>query len=257
MLRIHRVVVGLASVALVAVVAAGCSSAPGDEESSGANDLSADKAKKDAGAGKDAGKDSGADAGKDAGKDSGGGGGGGSGDGDGTPVRNACTSSLGSALKGSFGRLDGTIVSIVDPGGSSKCNGDSTHIHLQVLMNDAIYDVAINVDGGYWYQADVPLPGSPWAEGYYEDSLDYTTDLGVKSTQFTSISQSALSTALEQQLATVNHITTYGTIYTGSDAGSGMHDIHFESKGKDGAIFLQPLSADAHMILFRFSGDTF
>jgi hypothetical protein len=260
MLRIRRVVVGLASVALVSVVAAGCSSAPGDEESSGANELSADKAKKDAGvdSGKDAGKDSGADAGKDSGSspDSGGGGGG-SGDGDGTPVRNTCSSTFGSALKGSFGRLDGTIVSIVDPGGSSKCNGDSTHLHLQVLMNDAIYDVAINVDGGYWYQADVPLPGAPWAEGYYEDSLDYTTDLGVKSTQFTAISQSALSTALEQQLATVNHITTYGTIYTGSDAGSGMHDIHFESKNKDGAIFLQPLSADAHMILFRFSGDSF
>jgi hypothetical protein len=250
MLRIHSVVVGLASVALVSLVAAGCGSAASDEEGTGANDLSADKAKKDAGAdaGKDAGKE---DAGKDSGTTTD------SGSGDGTPVRNTCSSTYGSALKGSFGRLDGTVVSIVNPGGSSKCNGDSDHVHLQVLMNGDIYDVAIDVTDGYWYQADVPLPGAPWAEGYYEDSLDYTTDLGVKSTQFTTISQSAVTTQLEQLLATVNHITTYGTIYTGSDAGSGMHDIHYESKNKDGALFLQPLSSPAHMILFRFSEDSF
>ncbi len=259
MVRIDRVLAGLASVAFTSFVmsAAGCSSAPADDDGSGANELSADKAKKkDAGA-EDAGKDAGKDSGVDAGKDSGTGTDSGSGSGDGTPVRDACTSAFGSALKGSFGRLDGTVVSIVDPGGSSKCNGDSSHLHIQVLMDGDVYDVAVNVDGGYWYQADVPLPGSAWSEGYYEDSLDYASGLGVSSSQFTAISQSALTTALEQQLASVNHITTYGTIYTGSDAGSGMHDIHYQSTNKDGAIFLQPLSAQAHMILFRFSGDSF
>ena len=253
-MRIDRVLPGLASVALVSLLAAGCSSAPADDDGSGANDLSADRKKKDAGAA-DAGRDSGVDAGKDAGHDSGTGSD--AGGGDGTPVRDACTSELGSALKGSFGRLDGTVVSIVDPGGSSKCNGDSSHLHIQVLMDGDVYDVAVNVDGGYWYQADVPLPGSPWSEGFYEDSLDYEKTLGVSSTKFTAISQSALTTQLEQQLATVNHITTYGTIYTGSDAGSGMHDIHHESTNKDGAIFLRPLSSPAHMLLFRFAGDTF
>jgi hypothetical protein len=257
MLRINRLLAGLASVALVSVMtaAAGCSSAPTDDDGTGANDLSADsKKKKDAGpedAGKDAGKDSGADAGKDSGSGTD------AGSGDGTPVRNACTSDFGSSLKGSFGRLDGTIVSIVNPGGSSKCNGDSSHIHLQVLMNDDVYDVAIDVTDGYWYQADVPLPGTPWKEGYYEDTLDYVNDLGVHSTDFVKVTESALETDLEQQLASVNHITTYGTIYTGSDAGSGMHDIHYESTNKDGAVFLQPLSSPAHMILFRFSEDTF
>jgi hypothetical protein len=251
MLRMNRVLAGLASVSLVSFMtaAAGCSSAPTDDDGTGANDLSADKTKKDAGAADSGKEDAGKDAGKDSGTDSG--------SGDGTPVRNACTSDFGSSLKGSFGRLDGTIVSIVNPGGSSKCNGDSSHIHLQVLMNDDIYDVAINVDGGYWYQADVPLPGSAWKEGYYEDSLDYVKDLDVKSTDFVKVTESALETSLEQQLASVNHITTYGTIYTGSDAGSGMHDIHYESTNKDGALFLQPLSAQAHMILFRFSEDSF
>ena len=252
MLRIDRVLTGLASVALVSFMTAGagCSSAPTDDDGTGANDLSADRKKKDAGP-EDAGK---ADASKDAGKDSGSND---AGSGDGTPVRNACSSTFGSALKGSFGRLDGTIVSIVNPGGSSKCNGDSSHIHLQVLMNDAIYDVAIDVTDGYWYQADVPLPGTPWKEGYYQDSLDYVNDLGVHSTDFVKVTESALETDLEQLLASVNHITTYGTIYTGSDSGSGMHDIHYESTNKDGAVFLQPLSSPAHMILFRFSEDSF
>ncbi len=205
----------------------------------------------------DAGHDAGADAGKDAGKDSGADGGVDSGTGDGTPTRNACTSKFGSALKGSFGRLDGYVVAVVNPSSSSQCNADSSHVHIQVEMNGAVYDVAVNVDGGYVYEANVPLPGAAWSEGWYEDPLDYETTLGVSSSEFTATSQSALSTKLEGELATANHITVYGTTYTGSDAGSGIHDIHYESTNKDGALFLDPLSADAHAILFRFSGDSF
>ena len=201
--------------------------------------------------------DAGHDAGSDAGKDAGAEGGVDSGTGDGTPTRNACTSTFGSALKGSFGRLDGYVVSVVVPSSSSKCNADSSHIHIQVEMNNAVYDVAVNVDGGYVYEANIPLPGAAWSEGWYQDGLDYEGTLGVSSSEFTAISQSALTTKLESELATANHITVFGTTYTGSDAGSGMHDIHYESTNKDGAVFLDPLSADAHALLFRFSGDSF
>src|SRR4051794_24097371 len=63
---------------------------------------------------------------------------------DGAPTRIACTSSFGAALTNTptFGRLDGYLVAIVPPGGGSACNADSSHLHLQVRMNGAVYDVA-------------------------------------------------------------------------------------------------------------------
>src|SRR5690349_2831550 len=63
---------------------------------------------------------------------------------DGAPMRLPCTGSFGSALSTSYGRLDGYLVAIVPPG-NGGCNADTDHIHLQVKMNGAIYDVAVNV----------------------------------------------------------------------------------------------------------------
>src|SRR5512142_2781857 len=48
----------------------------------------------------------------------------GEGGGDGTPVRLPCTSALGSALGGSYGRLDGRLVALVPPR-TSGCPSDS------------------------------------------------------------------------------------------------------------------------------------
>ena len=65
---------------------------------------------------------------------------------DGTPTRQACTSLFGDKLSGSdtFGRLDGYLVAIVAPSGMNSCNADTSHVHLQVKMMNAIYDVAID-----------------------------------------------------------------------------------------------------------------
>src|SRR5262245_28138772 len=64
---------------------------------------------------------------------------------DGAPVRQPCTDSFGSALTAEYGRLDGILVAIVRPG-SGPCNADSGHVHLQVRVDSAVYDVAINVE---------------------------------------------------------------------------------------------------------------
>src|SRR5882757_3056191 len=63
---------------------------------------------------------------------------------DGAPLRLPCTSTFGNAMTATFGRLDGFLVAIVPPG-SSNCQGDASHIHLQLQVNGAIYDVAVNV----------------------------------------------------------------------------------------------------------------
>jgi hypothetical protein len=238
---------GLGAFLFLTTILVACSGAPGDDATG--NDQALSDAKK-----KDAGADSGT-------KDAGGGGGGGaqdSGSGDGTPVRKACSGSFGRGLSGSFGRLDGYVVSIVPRGGSKTCNGDSTHVHMQVSMQGALYDVAVNVDGGYLLEKNIPLPDGAWSEGWHpSDGLDYSKTLGLKSTDFTSVPEATLTTELENALASVNHISVFGSTYTGSDSGSGIHDIHRQSTNHDGAIFLDPTSAIPQALLFRFSTDSF
>src|SRR5262245_11877839 len=46
------------------------------------------------------------------------------GGGDGTPTRQPCTSTFGSAMSATFGRLDGFLVSIVNPNTTTSCRGD-------------------------------------------------------------------------------------------------------------------------------------
>src|SRR5215831_18533401 len=100
---------------------------------------------------------------------------------DGTPTRVPCTSTFGTALSNTptFGRLDGFLVAIVQPGGGG-CNADSSHVHLQVRMNGAVYDVAIDVTDGqtgvddvHSATRDIALPGHlAWAEGWHTGILD-------------------------------------------------------------------------------------
>ena len=167
---------------------------------------------------------------------------------DGTPVRNACTSALGNALSTFHGRLDGTLVSIVPPS-QHTCNGDSTHVHLQVQMSGAVYDVAVNVDG---LEADLPhaMVDGAWTEGWHTtDNLDYPTTLGIHSTIFKTTSATALMAALEN----VNHISVYATGY----GPTGAHLVHRQSNNRDGAIVADPLGATPHYFVFRFSTDAF
>ena len=171
--------------------------------------------------------------------------------GDGTPMRNACTptGSLGNGLTTTHGRLDGYLVSIIPVGGGHACNGDSTHVHLQVLMSNSVYDVAVNVDS-LFAERDLPLPDAAWSEGWHtNDALDYAS-LGLHSTDFTQpASMSALAQQIETELANVNHISVFATGY----GPSGAHLVHRQSGGRDGAVVLHPLASPAHALLFSFT----
>lgn len=182
---------------------------------------------------------------------------------DGTPTRQPCTSSFGTGLTASptFGRLDGYLVAIVPPGGGG-CNADSSHVHLQVRMKGAIYDVAIdvtdsmsNVDDVHTATRDMALPttGLPWTEGWHTGiSVDYVA-LGVHSPDLALQTKSQMTTTLMSDLATANHISIYATTY-GSD---GAHLVHRNSSGHDGLIVTEPLSVPAHLRLLSFTGQTF
>ncbi|HVO30485.1 MAG TPA: hypothetical protein VMV18_07105 [bacterium] len=180
---------------------------------------------------------------------------------DGTPTRQACTSNFGSGItggSGTFGRLDGYLVSIVPPGSTSGCNDDSSHVHLQIQMHGGIYDVAVNVHdntGGnvLFTESDIADPDGSWSEGWHAgDTLDYV-NLGLHASAFTAMSESSLSQKIEAELAQANHVSVFATAY----GPAGVHDVHRQSGGNDGAIVIQPLSGTAHVLFFHFADQTF
>jgi hypothetical protein len=175
---------------------------------------------------------------------------------DGTPVRQACTNQLGTALTSVYGRLDGYLVAIVQPGGGG-CNADSDHVHLQIKMNGAIYDVAVNVgstggtDDVHTTTRDKPLPA--WSEGWHPGAIEDYVSLGLHSADLTLEPRSQIAAELTADLANVNHISIFGTGY-GPD---GAHLIHRNGSGHDGLVVTNPLSTPAHLRMFSFTDQAF
>ena len=168
---------------------------------------------------------------------------------DGTPTRQQCTGTFGSGLSATHGRLDGLLVSIVSLGGTHSCNGDSSHVHLQVLMSGAVYDIAVNSDT-LVAERDLTLPDGTWSEGWHtSDGLDYAA-LGLHSSDFAMPSSpSALAQQIEKELATANHISVFATGY----GSNGAHLVHRNGGGRDGALVIHPLAAPAHIMMFTFT----
>ena len=175
---------------------------------------------------------------------------------DGTPSFTSCTENLGGALTANRGRLDGFLTSVVPPT-THQCNGDSSHVHLQVRMNGDIYDVAVNVQSDQAPVSDVgflvhdgQLAGVDWAEGWHEGApLDYPNDLHVHASAFVSTSKSDLVAQIQDLLSDTNHISVYMLGY----GPQGGHDVHRAFTAHDGAIVVHPTSATPRYLLFRFA----
>lgn len=172
-------------------------------------------------------------------------------------MRQACTGQFGSALSTSYGRLDGYLVAIVPPG-NGGCNADADHVHLQVKMNGAIYDVAVNVgssaqDDVHTTTKELDLP--VWSEGWHTGAtvLEDYVSLGVHSTAIPLGTHTQNVADLMADLANANHISVYGTGY----GPNGSHLIHRNGGGHDGLVITEPLSVPAHARLFSFSSQTF
>ncbi len=164
------------------------------------------------------------------------------------PIRRACTSAFGTELSNDYGILDGRLVAIV-PEGVTKCNGDRTHVHLQVLMAGSVYDVAVNTDG-QTTEVQAPPVGGPFREGWrVRPRFDYATNLNVHSTAF----RTTNATTIERRLANVDRIRVYGIGY-GPD---GAHLIHRNGNARDGALLLNPDGPTSPYLLFRFVDQTF
>lgn len=173
---------------------------------------------------------------------------------DGTPTRVACTSNFGNGLTADHGRLDGILVAIV-PMAQKSCHGDNSHVHLQVRVKNATYDVAVNTDV-LFAERDVAMPGGPWTEGWHVGTpLDYLGDFVIHSGNFSTLTADQIAQKVEQSVANANHITIFATGY-GPD---GVHNVHRRGAGykNDGAIVLEPLSPVPHVLMFCFSDQSF
>ena len=122
----------------------------------------------------------------------------------------ACASTFGSALTNAFGRLDGTILAVVEPGNMACAMPNSTHVIIEVTANGAAYRMVANVlstssDPHVWLdEIDAPLAGVPWAEGWHPGiALDYVTTLQVSKTAFTQADQAAAVARFETELVPV------------------------------------------------------
>ncbi len=176
---------------------------------------------------------------------------------DGTPTRQACTSTFGTALTKTFGRMDGYLVAIVPPG-NGGCNADSNHLHLQVRVNGAIYDVAVDVDSPtiedvHTGTRDLPLIGAAWSEGWHPGGLVDYVSLGVHSVDLPLGTKPGLVSEMTNDLASANHVSIYATGY-GPD---GAHLVHRNGNGHDGVIVTQPLSSPSHMRFLSFTSQSF
>src|SRR5512140_92221 len=135
---------------------------------------------------------------------------------DGTPMRLPCTSSFGSGLSSEYGRMDGYLVAIVPPAPSTDpCNADPSHLHLQVQISGAIYDVAVNVGTNdasndvHTTTIEHALLGPAWSEGSHTSiTVDYPT-LGVHSNTMPLHTETENVAALMADLATANHVSIY------------------------------------------------
>jgi hypothetical protein len=180
------------------------------------------------------------------------------------PARNGQCTPLsdqnGTVVDTSHGRLDGTLVYVLPIDGSNACNGDSSHVHLQIEVSGSVYDVAIDVgktgDEVGWYEQTMAIPGGTWAEGWHgSDDLGYPS-LGLSSSTFTTLDPASMGSEVESLLASTSKISIFCTGYTPGD--NGCHDVHYENGStNDGAIVLDPTAATSPIVFFRFTTETF
>ena len=162
----------------------------------------------------------------------------------------------GTLVNTTHGRLDGTLVYVLPVDGSSACNGDSAHVHLQIEVSGNVYDVAVDIgksgDEVGWYEKTMSVPGGAWSEGWHgADDLGYSS-LGLSSSEFTTLDPSDMGSQIETLLASTSQISIFCTGYTPQD--DGCHDVHYQDgTSQDGAIVLDPMAATSPVLFFRFT----
>jgi hypothetical protein len=172
----------------------------------------------------------------------------------------ACASTFGNELTNAFGRLDGTVLALVEPGNSRCAMPNGTHVVLQVTTNGAAYRMVVNVvstspDPHVWLgETTAPLAAGPWSEGWHPGvQLDYVTTLGVTKSSFTESNLSQAVARLDEALVIGAHVSVFAT----SSGGASAHLVHRNVTNGDGAIVIDPESASPRYLLSAFPEQQF
>jgi hypothetical protein len=173
-----------------------------------------------------------------------------------------CASTFASALTSAFGRIDGTLLSVVAPQDKQCVWVNDDHLVLQVTVSGQVYRMVVNIlsdrAGDQRVRlADVerPLPEPAWSEGWHAGAaLDYVNSLSMHSTaDFTPYEMYPLVAQVSDRLTLGAPISVYAT----SSGGSSAHKVHRNYTGQDGAIVIEPTGAKPRFLLFHFSEQTF
>ena len=175
-----------------------------------------------------------------------------------------CVDTFGSVLTNAFGRIDGRLVSIVNPG--STCPGvNSDHVVLEVAIDGGVHRMVVNVmstvgDPRIYFLSGAfgPLPAPAFADGWHPGvALDYPTSLGVHSDADAGWQYIDMPHAIVQvndPLTIGAPLSVYGTS-SGGDRADSAHLIHRHANHDDGAIVVNPTSSAPTWLLFHFAND--
>jgi hypothetical protein len=168
----------------------------------------------------------------------------------------ACAAQFGSAFTKSNGRADGSLVALVRPVDQQCAEPNSTHVTLQLSIQGQVQRLVASVDGVAVTTVQNPLLGPAYSEGWHLDqSIDYVSDLGVHSSDFTDVTLDEAVDFLCSHLEIGAPVAVFA--YSDGTKPSSAHQIHYNDNYPDGAIVANPTSASPTYLLFRYSDQVF
>jgi hypothetical protein len=176
-----------------------------------------------------------------------------------------CASTFGNVLTNAHGRVDGTLVAIVEPGNLRCVAPNNDHVIVQVRFNGAVYRMVVNVLSSSadhdirFRMLPHALVGPAFAEGWHPGvALDYVTDFGVHTsdTQWAALPLLAATARISDALTIGAPISVYATSSGGINSSS-THLVHRQGAGVDGAIVVDPAGVNPQFMLFHFPTQTF
>lgn len=167
-----------------------------------------------------------------------------------------CASEFGSLFTKSNGRADGTLVALVRPTDDQCTIPNSTHLTIQLSILGQVQRLVVNVQDMYVATVSKPLLGPPYEEGWHENqNIDYVSDLGVHSTDFKPQTMQETVDMLCSSFELGAKVSVFA--YSDGSKPSSAHQIHRNDNYPDGAIVLNPTSANPTYLLFRFADQVF
>jgi hypothetical protein len=175
-----------------------------------------------------------------------------------------CAATFGDQLTAAFGRIDGTVVAVVEPGNPRCALPNRDHVVVQVALGAVVYRMVVNVqstgaDRNIRVRAlNAPLPAPAFALGWHPGlTLDYPRDLGVHSgAGWEALALAPAAAWIAAPIEVGAPIAVYASSSGGSFSNS-THLIHRNGGNADGALVIDPTGAAPRWLLFSFADQTF